>query len=175
MFKTVAIVAVVLSVALLGYAATRPDTLRVERSAVINAPPQKIFAIVNDFHRWVEWSPYEVRDPSMKRTLSGAAAGVGAVYAWQGNDDVGAGRMEILDAPVPSRITMKLDFMRPFEGHNTAEYTFTPRGDATGVTCAMTGQSPFVQKLFGVFVNLDNMIGSDFATGLANLKTLAEK
>ena len=175
MFKTVAIVAVVLSVALLGYAATRPDTLRVERSAVINAPPQKIFAIVNDFHRWVEWSPYEARDPSMKRTLSGAAAGVGAVYAWQGNDDVSAGRMEILEAPVPSRITMKLGFMRPFEGHNTAEYTFTPRGDATGLTCAMTGPSPFVQKLFGVFVNLDNMIGSDFATGLANLKTLAEK
>ena len=175
MFKTIAIVVIVLVVGVLGYAATRPDTLRVARSAVINAPPQKIFAIVNDFHRWVEWSPYEVRDPAMKRTLSGADAGVGAVYVWDGNKDVGAGRMEILDAPAPQKITMKLDFMRPFEGHNTVEYTFKPQGDATEVTWAMTGPSLFVQKLFGVFVNLDDMIGRDFAAGLANLKTLAEK
>ena len=175
MFKTIAVIVIALVLGWLGYAATRPDTFRVARSAVINAPPQKVFAIVNDFHRWVEWSPYEVRDPAMKRTLSGAEAGVGAVYMWDGNSDVGAGRMEILDAPVPSRITMKLDFMRPFEGHNTAEYTFKPQGDATEVTWAITGPSPFVQKLVGVFVNMDDMIGRDFATGLANLKTLAEK
>ena len=175
MLKTILIVVVVLILGVLGYAATRPAVLRVERSALIKAPPEKIFAIVSDFHRWPEWSPYEVRDPAMKRMLSGTASGVGAVYAWDGNKDVGAGRMEILDAPAPQKITIKLDFMRPFEGHNTAEYTFKPQGDATEVTWAMTGPSPFAQKLFGVFVDMDNMIGRDFATGLANLKALAEK
>ena len=175
MLKTIALVIAVLVVALLGYAAMRPDTLRVARTATINAPAQKIFAIVNDFHRWPEWSPYEVRDPAMKRTLSGSPSGVGAVYAWEGNKDVGAGRMEILDAPAPQKITIQLDFMRPFEGQNTAEYTFKPQGDATEVTWAMNGPSPFVQKLFSVFVNMDDMIGRDFASGLANLKALAEK
>lgn len=115
MLTTILIVAAVLIVALLGFAATRPDTLVVSRSATINTPPEKVYAIVADFHRWVEWSPYEVRDPSMKRTLSGAAQGLGAVYEWDGNKDVGAGRMEIIDAPAPQKLTMKLDFLRPFE------------------------------------------------------------
>ena len=112
----------------------------------------------------------------MKRTLSGAAQGLGAVYEWDGNKAVGAGRMEIIDAPAPHKLTMKLDFLRPFVGHNRAEYTFTPTAaGGTQVTWAMTGPSPFVQKLMGVFVDMDNMIGRDFATGLANLKALAEK
>ena len=176
MLTTILIVAAVLIVALLGFAATRPDTLVVSRSATINTPPEKVYAIVADFHRWVEWSPYEVRDPSMKRTLSGAAQGLGAVYEWDGNKDVGAGRMEIIDAPAPQKITMKLDFLRPFEAHNQAEYTFTPAAaGGTQVTWTMTGPSPFVQKLMGVFLDMDNMIGRDFATGLAHLKVLAEK
>ncbi len=176
MLIPILIIIAVLVVGLLGYAATRPGTLVVSRTASINTPPEKVYAIVADFHRWAEWSPYEVRDPAMKRTLSGAAQGLGAVYEWDGNQAVGAGRMEIIDAPAPSRLTMKLDFLRPFEGHNRAEYTFTPTAaGGTQVTWTMTDPSPFVQKLMGVFIDMDNMIGRDFATGLANLKALAEK
>jgi hypothetical protein len=111
----------------------------------------------------------------MKRTYSGADSGKGAVYAWDGNKNVGSGRMEILDASVPSKIVIKLDFFTPFEGHNTAEFTMLPQGDATNLTWAMHGPAPFMSKVMQVFINMDNMIGKDFAIGLANLKRLTEK
>ena len=109
------------------------------------------------------------------RTYSGAAAGKGAAYAWQGNNKVGEGRMEILDDPAPSKVVIKLDFIKPFEGHNTATFLLVPKGDVTDVTWTMDGPSPFVAKLMGVFMNMDKMIGNDFETGLANLKAAAEK
>ncbi len=111
----------------------------------------------------------------MKRSYSGAASGKGAVYAWEGNKNVGSGRMEILDTSAPSKIVIKLDFLKPFEGHNTAEFTMLPQGDATSVTWLMHGPAPFMSKLMQVFMNLDTMIGKDFETGLANLKNLTEK
>lgn len=174
MFKVILVILVVLIGAVLVYAATRPDTLRVQRSTIVQAPPDKIFAFVNDLHRWSVWSPYEKKDPAMKRTHSGAASGKGAVYEWDGNKDVGAGRMEIIDVSAPNRITIKLDFLKPFEGHNTAVFTFEPTGESTNVTWAMEGPSPFMTKLIGVFLNMDEMIGTDFAAGLATLKSVAE-
>jgi len=173
MLKTIAIIVVVLIAAILGYAMTMPDSFRVQRTTSIKAPPEKIFSIINDFHRWGSWSPWEKMDPEMKRTYSGAASGKGAAYAWQGNSKVGEGRMEIADTS-PSKVTIKLDFMKPFEAHNTAEFTLEPKGDSTNVTWAMYGPSEFITKVMGVFVSMDKMVGKDFETGLANLKALAE-
>lgn len=178
MLKALAIVAVVLAIGLAGilvFALTKPDTFRVERSLAMKAPANAIFPHVADFHRWTAWSPYESRDPAMKRTFGGAADGKGATYAWDGNNNVGAGRMEILDANGPSKLRIKLDFERPFEGHNTAEFTFVPQGDATLVTWAMYGPAPFLSKLMQVFINMDSMIGKDFEAGLASLKKLTER
>jgi carbon monoxide dehydrogenase subunit G len=174
MFKMIAIVVVVLIAAILVYAATKPDEFRVQRTTSVKAPPEKVFALINDFHRWGSWSPWEKMDPAMKRTYSGAANGKGAVYAWQGNSKVGEGRMEIADTSSPSKVTINLDFFKPIEGHNTAEFTLEPRGDSTNVTWAMYGPSPYIAKIMGIFVSMDKMIGKEFETGLANLKTVAE-
>ena len=177
MFEIIAIVAVVLAIAVavvLILAATKPDTFSVRRAATLKAPPERIFPLINDFHQWGTWSPYENKDPAMKRTYSGAASGKGAVYAWDGNKNVGSGRMEILDASTPSKIVIKLDFFKPFEAHNTAEFTMLPQGDATNLTWAMHGPLVFMAKVMHVFINMDNMIGKDFEAGLANLKRLTE-
>lgn len=178
MLKILGIVAVVLVVGIAGvlaYAATRPNDFRVQRRLAIKAPADRIYAEIADFHRWGAWSPYEKKDPGMKRTFSGATAGTGAAYAWDGNKNVGSGHMEILEATAPSKVTIKLDFLKPFEGHNTAEFTMVPSGDGTTVTWAMHGPAPYIHKLMGTFFNMDRMIGDDFAIGLANLKTIAEK
>src|SRR6202165_1785307 len=177
MFEIIAIIAVVLAIAIaitLILAATKPDTFRVQRAATVKAPLEKIFPLINDFHQWGTWSPYENKDPAMTRSYSGAAAGKGAVYAWEGNKNVGSGRMEILDSSAPTKIVIKLDFFTPFEGHNTAEFTMLPHGDATNVTWLMHGPAPFMHRMMQVFMNLDHMIGKDFEVGLANLKRIAE-
>ncbi|HTD06586.1 SRPBCC family protein [Undibacterium sp.] len=173
--KTIAIVVVVLLAAVLLFAATRPDTFRVERTASIKAPPEKIFALINDFHSWGSWSPYEKLDPAMKKTFSGAASGLGSVYAWEGADKAGAGRMEITESSPASRVIIKLDFIKPFEGHNVADFTLHTQGEATTLTWAMHGPSPYIAKLMGLFFNMDHMIGKDFEAGLANLKAATEK
>src|SRR3984957_19969090 len=177
MVEIIAIVAIVLAVAVaivLILAATRPGTFSVRREISVRAPADKIFPLINDFHQWKSWSPYENKDPAMKRSYSGAASGKGAVYGWEGNKNVGSGRMEILDASMPSKIIIKLDFFTPFEGHNTAEFTMLPQGDATiaatNVTWLMHGPASFMSKVMQVFMNLDHMIGKDFEVGLVNLK-----
>jgi uncharacterized protein YndB with AHSA1/START domain len=175
MFKIILIVIVVLIAGVLAFATTKPDTFTVQRSTTIKAPPEKIFAVVNDFHRWVDWSPWEKLDPAMKRTLGGAESGKGATYAWEGNGKAGAGRMEIIESAPASKVGIQLDFIKPFEGHNVAEFTLTPQGDSTQVNWVMRGPTPFVSKLMQVFVSLDTMIGKDFDEGLANLKALTEK
>ena len=178
MFEVIIIIAIVLAVAIaaiLILAATKPDTFRIERSAKINAPAEKIFAVLSDFHQWTGWSPWEHKDPALKRSYSGAERGKGAIYGWEGNKDVGTGRMEILEANPPSKLVIKLDFFKPFEAHNTAEFTMLPQGNATNIHWVMHGPAPFMSKVMQVFMNLDHMIGRDFETGLANLKKLAEK
>ena len=178
MLKTIAIIPIVLAAGIAGvlvFALTKPDTFRVERSLAVKAPAGTIYPQVSDFRRWTAWSPYENRDPAMKRAFGGAAEGRGATYAWDGNNNVGAGHMEILEANGPSKLRIKLDFERPFEGHNTAEFTFVPQGDATLVTWAMYGPAPFLSKVMQVFINMDGMIGKDFEAGLAGLKKLTEK
>jgi uncharacterized protein YndB with AHSA1/START domain len=182
MFETIIIVAVVLAIVIaivLVLAATKPDTFRVRRAAAINASPERIFPLINDFHQWASWSPWEGKDPSMKRSYSGAASGKGAVYGWDGNKNVGTGRMEILESSMPAKIVIKLDFLKPFEAHNTAEFTLLPLGEGTNVVTnvvwEMHGPAPFMSKVMQVFMNMDNMVGKDFEAGLANLKRLTEK
>ena len=178
MFEIIVTIAVVLAVVIaivLILAMTKPHTFRVERAATIKAPPERSFSLINDFHQWGTWSPWEGRDPAMKRTFEGAERGKGAVYAWNGNKNVGAGRMEILNCTVPSNVVIKLDFIKPFEGHNTAEFTMLPQGDATDVTWVVHGPASFMSRMMQVFMNLDRMIGRDFEAGLANLKKAAEQ
>ena len=175
MLKIIGIAAVVVIAGFLLYVAMRPDAFRVERSASIKAPPEKIFALINDFQRWGAWSPWEKKDPAMKRTFGPVTSGKGAVYAWEGNKDVGQGRMEIAESVAPSKIVVKLDFLEPFEGHNTAEFTMEGKGNATNVTWAMYGPANYISKLMGVFFSMDKMIGTDFEAGLANLKSITER
>ena len=175
MLKLIAIVVVVLVAAVLGMATTKPDTFRVQRATTIKAPPEKVFALINDFHNWGQWSPWEKLDPALNRTFSGPASGKGAVYEWTGNSKVGAGRMEITEPTPPSKILIKLDFIKPFEGHNMADFTLEPQGDTTHRSWAMYGPTPFVSKVMQVFISMDSLIGKDFEAGLANLKAAAEK
>jgi carbon monoxide dehydrogenase subunit G len=175
MLKTILIAVVVVIAGVLAFASTRPDSFSVQRATTVHAPPDKVFALINDFHRWGEWSPWEKLDPEMKRTFGGPAAGVGATYAWTGNSKVGEGRMEILKTAPASKVDIKLDFIKPFEGHNIAEFTLTPQGENTQVLWVMHGPAPFVSKLMGVFVSMDTMIGKDFEAGLANMKAAAER
>jgi len=162
-------------VGVLIYAATKPDAFRIERAASIQAPPDRVFALINDFPSWRSWSPWEKMDPNLKRTYSGSANGKGAVYEWEGNKKVGQGRMEISESSPLSRIVIRLDFIKPFSANNTAEFTLDGRGDATTVTWAMTGRQPFLFKVMKVFIDMDRMIGKDFEAGLANMKAQAEK
>ena len=171
-----AIVAVlVIAVAgILGYAATQPDTFEVGRAATFKAPPETIYAILSDFRRSTEWSPFEKTDPGMKRTFSGAEHGKGSVYEWDGNSEAGAGRLEIVEAAEPSKLVLSLDFTRPMETRNMVEYMLRPEGDATNVNWSMHGPMPFVSKVMCVFFDMDEMVGGMFEKGLADLKTLAE-
>lgn len=150
-------------------------SFRVERSVTIKAPPERIFGLINDFHNFGQWSPWEHLDPDMQRSITGPASGKGAVYEWSGNSKAGAGRMEILESTPSSKILIKLDFIKPIAGTNTSEYTITPQGDSTKVTWAMYGPSPFVSRVMQVFVSMDKLIGGDFESGLATMKTVAEK
>ena len=178
MLEIIAIIAAVLAIAIviiLILASTKPATFSVRRSAVVQAPAEVIFPLINNFHQWARWSPWEKRDPAMKRDYSGAESGKGAVYAWDGNKNVGSGRMEILEASAPSKVVIKLDFFKPFEAHNTAEFTMLPQGGATNVVWVMHGPAPFMSKVMQVFMSFDKMIGKDFETGLARIKSVSEK
>lgn len=174
MIGTIAAIVAFVIAAVLAFAATKPDVLRVQRAISIKAPPEKIFPLIDDLHNWAAWSPWEKLDPAMKKTHSGAAHGKGAVYAWEGNAKVGAGRMEITDLSQPSKVTIKLDFLKPLEGHNTAEFTLETQGDATQVSWTMVGPARFISKVMQVFFSMDRMIGKNFEDGLASLKRIAE-
>jgi uncharacterized protein YndB with AHSA1/START domain len=175
MFKASLAIIVVAILGVLGYAAISPDHFRIERTASIAAPPEKVFPLVNDFQQWPAWSPWEKIDPALKRSYSGPQAGVGAVYAWQGNNEVGTGRMEITGSEPASKVEIKLDFQMPFEAHNTAEFTLSPENGGTRVTWAMYGPSPYTHRLMQVFFDMDDLVGSRFEQGLANLKAAAEQ
>ena len=176
MMGTIGIIAAVVTVALavlLAYAASKPDTFRVQRTARIEAQPEKIFPLINDLHQFNTWNPYERKDPNTG-IYRGPASGVGAAYAW-GSKKLGIGSMEITSASVPSAVTMNLEFIKPFAARNIVEFTLEPKGSATDVTWAMHGPSPYISKVMDVVFNMDRMCGRDFEAGLKNLQEIAER
>jgi hypothetical protein len=171
---TAIIVILILLVAILAYAAVRPGQFRVERSIAIDAPNARVYPFISDFHNWRAWSPWENLDADLKRSYSGAANGEGAIYNWEGRK-AGTGRMEITDASPEWRLRIQLDFQKPFEGHNTAEFTLTPMANQISVTWAMYGPVTFIGKVMSVFVSMDKYLGGQFDRGLRNLKAVAER
>ena len=174
MLMTVAIVAIILIAAVLAFAASKPDTFQVQRSTNIKAAPETIYPLISDWHNFLTWSPFE-KDPGMKRGFKGAASGKGAIYEWDGNNKVGAGRIEIKEAVAPSKLVMQLDMIRPMKAQNLVEFTLAAKGGTTDVTWAMTGRVPFMGKLMSLVMNCEKMCGSQFEEGLAKLKSLAER
>ncbi len=174
MIKKILLVLVLLVAGVLVYAAFRPDTMHVTRSATLAAPPSEVFAVVNDYRRWNEWSPWAKLDTEMKTTLEGPPTGVGAVYKWSGNSQVGEGSISIVESVPAERIGMKLSFVRPFPGDSDVQFTFAPEGDGTKVTWAMQSPQPYFAKLVGLFMDCEKMCGDQFLEGLANLKRTVE-
>lgn len=173
---SVLVVILVIVLAVLAFIVTRPAKFRVERSTIVSAPPGEIFSLVNDFHQWNRWSPWEKLDPNLQRSFTGASSGAGAGYGWVGNRRVGEGRMTIVQADPPSRIDIKLEFIKPFAATNTTIFTLAPVDAGTRVTWAMEGENTsFMSKAFAAFGNMDKFIGKDFEKGLANMKAEAEK
>ena len=172
--KILAGVAVLFAIVLI-YGAFKPGDFRVQRTVSMQAPPDKIFPLINDYHNWWAWSPWEKLDPNMKRTLSGPSSGQGSVYEWEGNSKAGKGRMEIIESIPSSKVALKLDFIKPMEGHDAVQFTLQPNGNSTNVTWEMSGPLTYPGKVMTVFVSMDKLIGSDFEAGLANMKAVAEK
>ena len=164
----------VLAIAFAVIVATRPAEFIVTRHIAVSAPPVEAFRQVNDFHRWQLWSPWAKRDPAMTERFEGPRAGAGAIYRWEGNSEVGAGQMTILESRAPELIRIKLDFLQPFASTSTTQFEFQPSGEQTVVTWSMQGRNNFLAKAFGLFVDMDRMVGGDFEQGLTQMKTLLE-
>jgi hypothetical protein len=154
--------------------AMRPSQFSISRSATMSAPPELVFEQVNDFHKWAAWSPWEKKDPAMKRTYEGPPAGIGSVYRWAGNKEVGEGGMTITESRPSGLIRIRLEFLKPMAATHTAEFTFKPQGDRSAVTWTMTGKHNFMGKAFCMFMDMDKLVGPDFEKGLAGIKTVAE-
>lgn len=176
MVRKILIILAGLIVGLLILISMQPAEYTVTRSATIAAPPDQVFALVNDFHKWDAWSPWAKLDPAMKTTYEGAAAGTGAIYSWAGNDKVGEGRMTITESQPSDRLAIKLEFLKPFASTSQTDFTFKGDGGGTNVTWTMNGQNNFMSKAFGLFMGgMDKMVGPDFEKGLAQMKAEAEK
>lgn len=174
MFTTILVVIAAIVVVLAVIVAKRPAEFRVTRMTAISASPGAVFAQVNDLHKWSAWSPWEKIDPALQRTFEGSSSGTGAIYRWAGNRRVGEGRMTITESRPSDLIRIKLEFLKPFKAANTAEFIFKPEGSQTTVSWSMFGKCNFMSKAFGLFMNMDKMIGGDFEKGLVCLKSVAE-
>ncbi len=154
--------------------ALQPSEFRIVRSATISAPAPAVFAQVNDFHNWEAWSPWAKLDPAAKATFEGPSTGTGAIFKWAGNKEVGEGSMTITESRPSDLIRIKLEFLRPFEATNSAEFTFKPEGNRTAVTWSMEGKNNFIAKAVCLFMNMDKMVGGQFEQGLAQMKAVVE-
>jgi uncharacterized protein YndB with AHSA1/START domain len=175
MLKTILLIVAAAIAALLIYAATKPDNFRLQRSATIAAPPDKVFALINDLRQFNTWNPFAKMEPSVVMTYDATSAGVGGAYNWKG-EKTGEGRMQITESVPAQRVSAKLDFSKPFEAHNNVDFTVQPQGDkGSTVTWAMHGPMPYLNRVMTIFFDMDKTVGKDFEAGLANLKALAEK
>jgi hypothetical protein len=173
LIKALIILAVVVVVFLV-FVAQRPSAFRVTRSASIAAPPQAVFGQVNDLHKWEAWSPWAKLDPAAKNGYAGPPEGAGATFTWSGNNKIGEGRMTISESRPYEFIKFKLEFVKPFKGNNTAEFTFKPEGNQTVVTWTMLGQNNFISKAMQVFVDCEKMVGGQFEKGFVEMKAITE-
>jgi hypothetical protein len=164
-----------LLIGLLIIVAMQPAEFRISRKGLINAPPAKAFAQVNDFHNWEAWSPWANLDPTMKQTYEGPPSGKGAVYSWDGNKQVGEGRMTITESHPHELIVIKLEFIKPFTATNTTEFAFAPKGSQTEVTWTMLGKNNFMMKAMHMLMNMEKILGKEFDKGLAAMKIAAER
>ena len=159
--------------ALLIYAYFKPNKFRIERSMVINAPAEKVHVHLADFRKWTAWSPWEAMDPDMKRTYSGAPAGVGAAYSWEGKKS-GSGSMLITRSDPATGINLDLNFTKPMKANNKTDIMLSPEAGGTRVNWAMYGGQPFLHRVMSTFFSMDKMVGKDFEKGLAKLKQVSE-
>jgi uncharacterized protein YndB with AHSA1/START domain len=174
MLPTILIIALAVVVILLIVVALQPAEFRVSRSTTISAPPAAVFGLINDFHQWDHWSPWAKLDPNATNSFAGSPEGEGAIFSWAGNKKVGEGRMTIMESRPFQLIRIKLEFLKPFTCTNTAEFQFKPHASGTEVNWSMYGRNGFMGKLFGLFMNMDKMVGADFEKGLASIKSQAE-
>lgn len=174
MLKKVLIGLIGVVVVFLGVTSMQPSEFQVTRSSTINAAPAKVFNLVNDFHQWSTWSPWDKMDPTMKKTYEGPATGAGATYAWVGNGQVGEGKMTITKSETPALVEIQLEFLKPMKATNFTRFTFKPEGQGTLVTWTMTGHNNLIAKAFHMIMNVDKMVGGDFERGLAQMKAAAE-
>ena len=174
MLTKILIALAMIGVVLVIVVATRPSEFRVARTVTIAAPAPAVFAQVNDFHKWEAWNPWAKLDPAMKQTYEGAPAGIGAIYTWAGNHEVGEGRMTLTESRPNDLIRIRLEFLKPFKATNVGEFTFRPEGNQTAVTWNMTGQNNFMAKALHLFMNMDRMVGGQFEKGLAQMKSVVE-
>lgn len=174
MIKKILVIVVLAVLGLLGFAATKPDSFEVKRSVTINAEPETVFGYLDDFVVWDRWSPWAKKDPAMQKSTSGSERGVGAIYEWNGNKEVGQGRMEIVESNPASDLRIKLDFLAPFEAHNIADFSIAKDQQGSQLSWTLSGPNPFMAKFMSIFVSMDEMVGNDFEQGLANLKQLVE-
>lgn len=158
----------------LAYATTLPDRFEVARSTTIAAPPETIFPMIDNLRTFATWSPYETKDPDMKRTFSGPESGVGARYDWEGDRQVGKGTLVIAQSAPPSKVMIDLTMLKPIEARNAVTFTLAPEGGSTKVTWAMAGAVPLVARIVHLCFDMDRMVGGDFEAGLASLKAKAE-
>ena len=154
--------------------AMQPSEFRVTRTATVSAPSAKVFEQVNELRKWEAWSPWERKDPNMKKTYEGPPAGPGAIFRWAGDKNVGEGNLTITESRLPDFVRVKLQFLKPFPGTSDAEFTFKPEGERTLVTWSMVSGCNLVAKAFHLFVDMDKMLGTDFEKGLAGIKTVLE-
>lgn len=170
------VIILLLILVLVIFAMTKPNEFVIRRSISIHAQPEQVYPLIADFRQWPKWSPWEAIDPGMKKTLGGAESGRGAIYEWDSNNNkAGAGRMEILDAVPPSRVEIRLNFLRPFKAENRTLFTLVPAGDGTNVMWEMSGTNNLVLKIMGIAMNMDKIVGRDFEKGLAAMKAEAER
>jgi hypothetical protein len=177
MIKIIAIVAVLLVVGVAGvlaYAATLPDHFQVSRAIRIDAPPEKIFPLINNLKQFNEWNPFAKQDPTMVIAYSGPESGPGASYSWDSNGRGGKGSSGITAVSEPTRVDMRLDMVKPMQGHPRITFMLQPSVAATDVSWTMAGPYPYINRVFGTIFNMDKMIGGTFDAGLADLKARAE-
>jgi uncharacterized protein YndB with AHSA1/START domain len=173
-FKTFLLVLAAGVAAVLIYAAFKPKSFALSRGTVIAAPADRVFALINDLQGFNSWNSFAKQDPDLRIQYESITSGKGAAYAWVGKK-AGVGRMEITDSVPAQRVTMKLDFSKPMEAHNTVNFTLEPQGPNTRVTWEMAGPANYVHNLMTTFFSMDKMVGGQFEAGLASLKALAEK